>query len=57
MEEKFNLEFNLAELQIVLRGCGKLPFEESNPVIQNILQQFEAIKKKREEEGKKKSAK
>jgi hypothetical protein len=48
MEEKFNLEFTFTELNVILKACKKLPYEESAGVIQNIISQYETIQKEKE---------
>lgn len=41
-ERRFNLSLTEQEINIVLKGLGKLPLEESQPVYGNIIQQAQA---------------
>lgn len=42
MEQMIELKLTLEEANMVLKGLGKLPAEESMKVIQNIVQQGNA---------------
>lgn len=42
-EKKFNMEFSLVELQGIVDALKKLPYEQSAPVIENIMKQYNAI--------------
>jgi len=50
---EFNLEFNLGELQVILKGLEELPYKQSAPVRQSIIDQHTAILKEKEMEAKK----
>lgn len=41
MEQKFNFEFSVAELNIVLRGLSELPAKESYGLINRIYESVE----------------
>lgn len=42
-EEKFNLELNVLQLQVILKGLEELPLKHSKPVYDNVISQYQAI--------------
>lgn len=48
IEQKFNLEFTFAEINLVLKACRKLPYEETVNTINSIINQYEVIIKAKE---------
>jgi len=52
MEEKFYFEFNVMELNIMLKALKKLPYEESANIIQKIISVHEqqSIEKEKEKQ-------
>jgi len=53
MEEKFKLEFTFAEINLVLRACRKLPYEETVTIINSVILQYETLIKEKEAKAKK----
>ncbi len=51
-EELFKLEFTFTELNIILKACKKLPYEESVGIIQSAIKQYEDIQKLKEKKAK-----
>jgi len=53
MEEKYVLEFNMIELNAVVKGLKKLPYEESAGIIQGIINEVQKQQAEREKAAKK----
>jgi len=53
MEEKYVLEFNMIELNSVVKGLKKLPYEESAGIIQSIINEVQKQQAEREKAAKK----
>lgn len=41
--QKFNVEMNLDELNLVLNGLAELPYKASGGLIQNLIGQYQAL--------------
>ncbi len=55
MEEKYGFEFNVVELNVIIKGLQKMPYEQSAEVIHNI--QLNVQKQQQEREKAAKAAK
>jgi len=53
MEEKYVFEFNMIELNAVVKGLKKLPYEESAGIIQGIINEVQKQQAEREKAAKK----
>ena len=42
VEDKLNFEMTRTEADLMIRGLGKLPLEESLPLVTNLQNQFQA---------------
>ncbi len=49
MENKFNFELTLGEVQVILKGLSKLPYELSAGIIDDIRNQYSEQLKTQEE--------
>ena len=49
MENKFNFELTLGEIQVILKGLSKLPYELSAGIIDDIRNQYSEQLKTQEE--------
>lgn len=49
MENKFNFELTLGEIQVILKGLSKLPYELSAGIIDDIRNQYSEQLKIQEE--------
>jgi hypothetical protein len=54
-KEKFELEFTLEEIHFVMMGLRKLPYENAEPVLKNIVSQYNNILKEKEAAAKESS--
>ena len=52
MEEKVVFEFNIVELNTVVKALKKLPYEESAQLIQSIIKTYETQLMEKEKEAK-----
>jgi len=41
MNEKFNFEFTVMELNVIIKGLKELPYKESNSIIERIIEEYE----------------
>lgn len=53
MEEKYNLELNVVELNTILSGLSKLPYEVSSKVIHQLQSSIQTQQQEREKTAKK----
>lgn len=57
MEEKYLIELNIAEIQAVLQGLAKLPYEVSAEIIHKVRVTVQETQLKKEKEEKAKTKK
>jgi len=54
MNEKFNFELSILDLNVILKGLKELPYKESNGLIQFIIDSYEKQAKEKDLANKKK---
>lgn len=52
MEEKYNFELNVVELNVILKGLQKMPYEQSADVIHKIQLTIQTQQQEREKTAK-----
>ena len=52
MEEKYNFELNVVELNVIIKGLQKMPYEQSADVIHKIQLAVQSQQQEREKAAK-----